>query len=152
MGFLQGTEETKGTESRTIPIHEGFSVTIVRPTQAQRDQEQEAGRKFKRGNVHLERGKWARKFAENRVRGWTGLTLAVFDDWLRVPVKPAKRKQVEDGFAAAPGGELPYSRDDAAHLIEHALEDRLVKLINEATEDWDDEVGADQQSDDDKSA
>ena len=161
LNFLKDTAAERTADTRTFAVHtplvivDGvataapFNVTIFRATQKQEDAEAEqANERRSRGRTRFNRAKWAREFAK-RIAGWENLTLEIFFDWLLVPVKPEKRQQVIDGFAAN-GGVLPYTAENAAYLVENADEERLVQPITRETDLWKEESGGSARDDDDR--
>lgn len=135
MAFLSGIKSSRRREPITITVRDTFEVDVLQPTQAEADEEQAAGRKWKRSKLGFDRQSWARAYAK-RIKSWRGLNVDIFL-WLEVPAdsqgNPYERADVEPRFAEA-GGEMPYTTENAAWLVEKALESRFVKIINDELE------------------
>ena len=140
-GLLSGNIDENPDLEKFVDIADGFRVKIRWLSPKARDEIAKLCTEYKRGIPDVNRERHARAYTKRVVRGWEGLTVDILTGPLKIAINSdsvPKLKLVEKEN----GGSLPFNQDDSALIYLNALPDKYANKIKDAMDEWDDDVGA----------
>lgn len=148
-GFLTGKVNEIPDREKDLLIADSFVVKIHWLSPKERDIIGKQCVVYKKGAPDVDRDKHARVYTRRVVKGWSGLTLDILVNQLKVAVFPdamtdLKKVQEENK------GELPFSQNDSEILYLNALPEKYSNRIKEAMDEWDEEDKSQEDADEKK--